>query len=185
MTERDAMGRRAFVGVTAGLLFVPWWMRWRRDWEGPPAWPSLTRRPLAGFGTTAISVRDSAGKERSACVLLAETPEQRERGLMGVEREEIRGFGGMLFVFLTQRPLTFWMRNTPMPLSIAFFDDVGRFVSSADMEPCGDRDDCPTTSSAGPARYALEMPQGMLPSLGIASGSVLTVGGRCSSLRST
>jgi hypothetical protein len=52
------------------------------------------------------------------------------------------------------------------------------------MAPCGDHDDCPVTTSAGSATMALEVPQGLLPSLGIGSGAALTVGGRCSALRS-
>ena len=185
MTERDGSSRRSFLlrgaGGAAGLLFLPWWIRTggdRQSW-GPAG---LGRRPLEGFATTAISVRSAAGAVRETCVLLADTPERRERGLMQVQREQLRGFAGMLFVFPTPGTKSFWMRNTPLPLSIAFFDADGRFVSSADMEPCGDSDDCPTTSSAGFATYALEMPQGMLASLGIGSGAVLTIGGRCADL---
>jgi uncharacterized protein len=176
--SRRALLTHGLVRGAGGLLFVPWWIRMYNARERPV----LTRRPLDGFGSVTVSVRDGAGTTRSACVLLAETAEQQERGLMHVQRGDIRGYAGMLFVFLTERPLGFWMRNTPMPLSIAFFTTDGRFVSAADMEPCGDSPDCPTTSSAGPAKYALEVPQGMLPSLGIAEGSVLTVGGRCGSL---
>jgi uncharacterized membrane protein (UPF0127 family) len=71
------------------------------------------------------------------------------------------------------------MRNTPMPLSIAFFGGDGGFVSSADMEPCGDRDDCPSTFSHGPAQYALEVPQGRLEEVGATAGSRLEVTGSC------
>ncbi|MGH2684278.1 MAG: DUF192 domain-containing protein [Actinomycetota bacterium] len=184
MTQGDGISRRAVLGAAGGLLFVPWWIRWRAAGRALPSLRTLTTRPLAGFGTIAVSVRDAAGSERSACVLLADTVDRRERGLMEVTRADIRGFGGMLFVFESERQLSFWMRNTPMPLSIAFFDGAGRFVSSADMEPCGDSRDCPTTPSQGLAQYALEMPRGMLPSLGIGPGSVLTLAGRCSSLRS-
>ena len=183
MTNGVRISRRTLLGGAGGLLFAPWWLRWQAGDRPAALWRPLTRRPLAGFGTTAISVRDSADAVRSACVLLADSAERRAQGLMRVTRSQIRGYGGMLFVFDTERPLDFWMRNTPMPLSIAFFDGSGRFVSSADMAPCGDSPDCPTTASEGPARYALEMPQGMLPSLGIGAGSVLTKAGSCSSLR--
>jgi uncharacterized membrane protein (UPF0127 family) len=184
VTEPDGGSRRSFLlrgaGGAAGLLFVPWWIRsgGRSGW-GPAG---LGRRPLEGFATTAISVRSSTGAVREACVLLADTPERREQGLMGVQKEQLRGYAGMLFAFPTPGTKSFWMRNTPLPLSIAFFDGDGRFVSSADMEPCGDSPDCPTTTSAGPAVYALEMLQGMLPSLGIESGAVLTIGGRCADM---
>jgi len=182
--EGEGISRRALLGGAGGLLFFPWWMRWQAGGRPTPLWRPLTRRPLAGFGTTAIAVRDAAGVERSACVLVADTPARRERGLMEVTQPQLRGYGGMLFVFEAEQERGFWMRNTPMPLSIAFFAADGGFVSSADMNPCGDSPDCPTTSSNGRAQYALEMPQGMLPSLGIGAGSVLTIAGSCSSLRS-
>jgi len=182
VTDGDGITRRAVLGGAGGLLFAPWWIRWRAEDRPTTLW-RLTRRPLAGFGTTAISVRDAAGDVRSACVLVADTAARRARGLMEVTRPQLRGYGGMLFVFESEQERGFWMRNTPMPLSIAFFAADGRFVSSADMTPCGDSPDCPRTSSQGRAQYALEMPQGMLPSLGIGTGSVLTIAGSCSSLR--
>jgi uncharacterized membrane protein (UPF0127 family) len=67
------------------------------------------------------------------------------------------------------------MRNTLIPLSIAFFDAGGRFVSSADMEPCPDEvEDCPTTGADGPYLHAIEVAQGDLPGLGIGPGADLS-----------
>jgi uncharacterized membrane protein (UPF0127 family) len=73
----------------------------------------------------------------------------------------------------------FYMRNTPTPLSIAWIADDGSVVSTADMEPCEDRDGCPTYQAAGPYRYAIEVFQGRLADLGITETSRVTVGGSC------
>jgi hypothetical protein len=85
----------------------------------------------------------------------------------------------MLFVFAADTSETFYMRNTPMPLSIAWFDSAGRLVSTVDMAPCPDRPNCKTYAAARPYRYALEVPQGGLSGLGIGPGSAISVGGGC------
>jgi uncharacterized membrane protein (UPF0127 family) len=85
----------------------------------------------------------------------------------------------MLFVWPTDTDSGFWMRNTPLPLSIAWFAADGSFVSSAEMAPCADVDTCPTYNPAGSYRFALEVPQGDLQKLGIGRGTKLAVGGRC------
>ena len=82
-------------------------------------------------------------------------------------------------VFTTDTNETFYMRNTPMPLSIAWFDASGRFISATDMAPCADRPDCPTYAAARAYRYALEVQRGGLSSLGIGPGSTITVGAAC------
>jgi uncharacterized membrane protein (UPF0127 family) len=74
---------------------------------------------------------------------------------------------------------SFYMRNTPMPLSIAWFDAAGEYVSTTDMAPCDDVDNCPLYPAEGPYRFALEVPQGELATLGVQEGSVLRVGGDC------
>jgi uncharacterized protein len=138
------------------------------------------RRPPDGvveFDEVAIAIVDENGDVTGWCVLLAQTGQQRQRGLMEVT--DLGGYAGMLFVFGSERESSFYMRNTPMPLSIAWFDDEGDFVSATDMEPCADRLDCPTYASGAPARFALEVPQGELEALGIGDGSELRVGGSC------
>lgn len=116
-----------------------------------------------GFGSTLLRVLP-AGLEW--CVWLADAPEDRQRGLMEVT-DLGDGKAGMLFAFDAPTTGRFWMRNTPMPLSIAFLDDGGSVVSTADMLPCGDRDDCPTYAAAGPYSWALEVPRGGLARLGL------------------
>lgn len=98
-------------------------------------------------------------------VEVAATPRERERGLMG--RTRLPDNGGMLFVFDRTGQHCFWMRNTPLPLSIAFIDDGGRIVDLADMRPHSDRLHCPSTD----VRFALEVQQGEFRRRGIAPGA--------------
>jgi hypothetical protein len=87
-------------------------------------------------------------------VELAATPQQRQRGLMG--RTHLAADGGMLFVFEQPGRHCFWMRDTPLPLSIAFIDSTGRIASLADMQPRTETLHCPPAD----IRYALEVRQG-------------------------
>ena len=119
----------------------------------------------------------AGGQPALFCALLAETAQQRARGLMG--RRDLAGYDAMLFRFEADTTGQFYMRNVPVPLSIAWFAADGRFVSSADMAPCPDMDGCPTYGASGPYRFAVEVLQGGLGSLGIGNGSVLTVNGAC------
>ncbi|MHB1083960.1 MAG: DUF192 domain-containing protein [Thiobacillus sp.] len=98
-------------------------------------------------------------------VEIAATPQQREHGLMG--RTHLPANGGMLFVFEQAARHCFWMRNTPLPLSIAFVDDSGRIANLADMQAQTDTLHCPTTD----VRYALEIAQGGFQQRSIAAGA--------------
>jgi len=122
-----------------------------------------------------VTFRVATGPE--LCALLARTAQQQAQGLM--KPTDLAGHVGMLFVFTTDTNETFYMRNTPMPLSIAWFDASGRFISATDMAPCADRPDCPTYAAARAYRYALEVQRGGLSSLGIGPGSTITVGAAC------
>jgi len=146
----------------------------------PSASASPGRTPLTAFGEVAVEVVAADGGSDEFCVLAAETAEQRRRGLMEVTDPTLGGYDGMLFVFPDDDNGGFWMRNTPMPLSIAYFDQQGALVSTADMEPCGDTASCPSYAADGPYRYALEVPQGGLARLGIGpAGSRLRVRAAC------
>ena len=91
------------------------------------------------------------------------------------------GYDGMLFAFPEDTESGFWMSDTPMPLSIAWFDADGGLVSTADMEPGPEGGDCPTYPAQGPYRFALEVPQGDLEALGVTTDSRMAVGGACAS----
>jgi uncharacterized membrane protein (UPF0127 family) len=139
---------------------------------------SRAREPLEGFGEVAVTISgpgDGGGEgEGEWCLLLAETSEQRQRGLMEVTDPALGGYDGMLFRFPDDVTAAFYMRNTPMPLSIAFIDEEGQLVSTTDMEPCEDRDGCPLYPAAGPFRWAIEVPQGGLERLGLVAGATFT-----------
>jgi uncharacterized membrane protein (UPF0127 family) len=97
-----------------------------------------------------------------------------------MKRTTLSGHVGMLFTFPGLTTETFYMKDTVIPLSIAFFDANGRFVSAADMTPCPPNvDPCTTYAAARAYRYALEVPRGQLGPLGAGPGSVLAVGGAC------
>lgn len=126
------------------------------------------------FGTVRAMITTLDGEPIDFCLLLADTGERRQRGLMEVTDPDLGGFDGMLFRFDAADDVGFWMRNTPMPLSIAYFAADGALLTTADMEPCPDDPSCPTYPAGGPVLWAIEVPQGQLPGLGITPGSTLT-----------
>ena len=98
---------------------------------------------------------------------VAATEQSRTTGLM--YRFSLKPDSGMLFVFGTPQPLAFWMKNTYVPLSIAFIDADGRIVNIEDMAPQTEDTHC----AQRPARYALEMERGWFASRGIKPGTKL------------
>ena len=101
---------------------------------------------------------------------LAQTSEQRSIGLM--HRPKMGANEGMLFVFESASEQCFWMKNTLLPLSIAFLADDGQVVNIEDMVPQTLNGHC----SRRPVRYALEMNQGWFAKRGIKAGSRLQGG---------
>jgi uncharacterized membrane protein (UPF0127 family) len=98
---------------------------------------------------------------------IAATPEQRSTGLM--YRFSLQPDHGMVFVFEHPEPQGFWMKNTFIPLSIAFIGPDGRILNVDDMAP----HDESSHPSRGPALYALEMRKGWFAERGIAAGDVV------------
>jgi hypothetical protein len=101
---------------------------------------------------------------QSLTVEVARSEAQRERGLMG--RTNLGPRDGMLFVFDRDDHLTFWMKNTPSALSIAFLSVEGKILQIEDMEPFSET----IVRSRLSARYALEMKKGAFADLGIREG---------------
>lgn len=99
---------------------------------------------------------------------IADTPETRSRGLM--HRETLPDDHGMIFVYPTAGPLSFWMKNTPLPLDIAFIREDGTIVSIRAMAPQSLR----SHRTPSPVPYALEMNQGWFEEHGIGVGDTVT-----------
>lgn len=98
---------------------------------------------------------------------VADDDRKRSVGLMF--RQSLEPNHGMLFVFQQKAGHCFWMRNTLIPLSIAFIDDDGTIVNIEDMAPRSEDSHCPKR----PVRFALEMEQGWFAKRGIAPGARL------------
>lgn len=98
---------------------------------------------------------------------LARTPEQQMIGMM--HRRSMGANEGMLFVYDEPHRLCFWMRNTLIPLSIAYIADDGRIVNIRDMQPLDETSHC----ADAPVRFALEMNQGWFAKRGIKTGARL------------
>ena len=122
-----------------------------------------------------LEIRTDAGV-RSFDVEVADTTAERRTGLMG--RETLSPFDGMAFLWTGPVQGSFWMKDTLIPLSIAFWDQEGRIVSIMDMEPCR-ADPCPTYGPGTPYVGALEVTQGELERRGVGVGDTvdLTIGG--------
>lgn len=112
----------------------------------------------------APTIELSAGMHRIEAEVASNSAE-RATGLMN--RPSMPIHRGMLFVFPEAGVQCFWMRNTLIPLSIAFLDDSGRIVQVADMQPQSLDNHC----SVKPVRFALEMNAGWFKSRGLAAGA--------------
>ena len=100
---------------------------------------------------------------------IAEKAEDRKQGFM--ERKVIPDGTGMLFIFERDQILSFWMHNTPHPLSIAYIDSKGKIRNLYDMNPYSRESILSTVS----VRYALEVPQGWFKKNGITEGDTVLI----------
>jgi uncharacterized membrane protein (UPF0127 family) len=134
--------------------------------------PTTTGVQPSGFERVAATATAADGTVCELCLWLADDGDLRQRGLMFVT--DLAGADGMLFRYPGATTGSFWMKNTVMPLSIAFFDADGRYLDAFDMDPCV-ADPCPSYPTAPDFVDAIEVPQGMLASLAIGPGSTLVV----------
>ena len=139
-------------------------------WQRPAAGRLVCAILLAACAAVSVRAETLPKRQLSAGVHLihaeiAANDAARSRGLMF--RETLAPSSGMLFVFQRADTQCFWMRNTLIPLTIAFLDDDGKVVNLADMAPRTETAHC----SAQPVRYALEMNQGWFADRGIGPGS--------------
>ncbi|MCI0634904.1 MAG: DUF192 domain-containing protein [Actinobacteria bacterium] len=116
--------------------------------------------------TATLEIRTSDGV-RSFEVEVADTPSERRVGLM--HREQLAPVDGMAFLWGEPIEGTFWMKDTLIPLSVAFWDEDGRIVAILDMEPCV-ADPCPSYGPGEPFLGAVELGQGVFGQAGVEVG---------------
>lgn len=126
----------------------------------------------AGFGSTTATVTAADGTTCELCLWLADTADQRARGLMSVT--DLGAADGMAFRYPQPHTGTFWMKDTLLPLSIAFYAPDGEHLGAFDMDPCVT---APCLNYPTPADFlvAVEVPQGELARLGLTAGSRLVL----------
>ena len=134
----------------------------------------LLLAPLLSCKTKKLPVKDikiirQDGTEFIVQAEIAEKTEDRNHGFM--ERKTIPDGTGMLFVFERDQILSFWMKNTPHPLSIAYIDSHGTIRNIFDMTPFSLSDITSTVS----VRYALEVPQGWFDKNSITPGDKISL----------
>src|SRR5680860_268809 len=132
--------------------------------------PQATRPPGSPEFARGRVLIDTKGNSVLIDVDVAETDEQRAFGLM--QRESMPDDEGMLFVFFEETTSAFTMRNTLIPLSIAFFDFDGEIVKILDMEPC-EAEPCPSYDPGVTYRGALEVNQGAFDEWDVEMGDMV------------
>jgi uncharacterized membrane protein (UPF0127 family) len=181
---RDALTRnivwlRRLVGVVLIVGLGAFVLR-GADEPADPVVDTEPRRPLAGFTEEPIRVTQPSGPFLEWCALVAATEAARSQGLMG--QTDLRGYDAMAFRHDAPSDGAFYMFKTLIPLSVAWFDEAGAYVSAADMEPCTSTDPGACSLYRPARRYtvALEVPKGGLARLGIEPGTTLSFpGGAC------
>ena len=113
-----------------------------------------------------VVIDTSGGKKVEVQVEVADDVAEQAKGLM--YRKALSEDRGMLFVYPDERELSFWMKNTLIPLSIAYIDSEGRIVDILDMKPLDDKP--PHYTSSEPVQYALEVNQGFFEKEGVKVG---------------
>jgi uncharacterized membrane protein (UPF0127 family) len=119
--------------------------------------------------TVTLAIERTGADDVQIKVEIARTGEERSKGLM--HRKNLPDGEGMIFVFERDEQHSFWMKNTFIPLSIAYITSDGRITEIKDMYP---HDENPVYSSRS-VRYALEVPQGWFGRAGIRPGDVVRI----------
>jgi len=120
--------------------------------------------PLSGNNFPSAVFLTETG-EVEVVVEVADAPDERQKGLMFRSSLE----GGMLFIFESEQPLNFWMKNTLIPLDMIFISKELEVVKILSAIPC-EADPCPFYSSKEPALYVVEANQGFAQKSGIGIG---------------
>ena len=143
-----------FISVLLILVSVTWFVLSDRDVD---------------FREDEVILIDSDGEEIEITVEIAETSKEKQQGLMG--RESLCDNCGMLFVFEEDVEQGFWMKDTYIPLSIAFISEKGTIIEIQHMEP----ETTDTHKPDEPYRYALEVNQGFFEDNDIVVGDTVVI----------
>jgi uncharacterized protein len=135
-----------------------------------PLFVALVLAGCGGDGDEPSAVIETGDEEVVVRVEVADTDAERQRGLM--ERQSLDTDAGMLFLFPESVRGAFWMKNTLIPLSIAFYDEDGRILRILDMQPCR-HDPCPLYDPDVAYRGALEVNLGAFARWGVREGDRL------------
>jgi uncharacterized protein len=160
--------------LVAGVALVAWALASSAGLVGGNddpvmAGPAATTTAAGGAAGTVQYRLEPAGRDPVTVRLeVAANPATRARGLMG--REQVPPGTGMVFLYPADVAEAFWMKNTLVPLSIAFVAADGRVVSVAEMTPCK-ADPCPSYAPAGSYRYAVELAGGSFGGAGVGPGA--------------
>lgn len=133
------------------------------------SWALVLTACAAPKGNPALRTERLAVGPAEIVAEIARTPGERELGLMF--RKDLPDGRGMLFVFESDERLSFWMKNTFVPLSIAYIASDGTIREILDMEP---RSLAPVPSQHS-VRYALEVPRGWFGRAGVRVGDPVTI----------
>ena len=129
----------------------------------------------AGFERGTATVTSPTGTTRVVLqVEIARTGAQREQGLMG--RRSLDAKAGMVFLYPQPHRGAFWMKDTLIPLSVAFWNERGRIIQLDDMQPCR-QDPCPTYGPDEPFVGALEVNVGFFEEHGVSVGDRVEIPG--------
>ena len=121
------------------------------------------------LNTTVLSIERVGAAPVQVTAEIARTDEERTQGLM--HRKKLPDGEGMIFVFDRDQQLSFWMKDTLIPLSIAFIAWDGRIIDIKDMQP----QDLNSVRSSRSVRYALEVPQGWFTRAGVREGDIVRI----------
>jgi uncharacterized protein len=179
-SPRGALLAGGLVLVLAGVALLAWALASAAglvggddptEAETPRGAAPATTAGTGGGGeptTVAYRLEPAGGRAVTVRLEVAADPATRARGLMG--RREVPEATGMVFLYPEDVTEAYWMKNTLVPLSIAFVAADGQVVSVAEMTPCR-ADPCPSYAPAGPYRYAVELAAGSFGEAGVGPGA--------------
>jgi uncharacterized membrane protein (UPF0127 family) len=122
--------------------------------------------------TAVLTIERAGSTPVEITVEIARTEEEKAQGLM--HRKKLPDGEGMIFIYDRDHQMSFWMKNTVIPLSIAFIAADGRIIEIKDMQPL----DLSSVKSSRSVRYALETPQGWFDRAGVKPGDVINIQNR-------